>query len=78
MDSIRAHAASYGRVAYQTAYMKSNFPVEYMTAIMTSNQVILKKSQKLFHGMSKKWVLIICAHSNINESFGGFTVIVGF
>ncbi|MBU6415449.1 DNA polymerase III subunit alpha, partial [Patescibacteria group bacterium] len=27
----KAHAASYGLVAYQTAYMKTNFPGEYMT-----------------------------------------------
>jgi DNA polymerase-3 subunit alpha len=32
----KAHSASYGRVAYQTAYMKANFPVAYMTAIMTN------------------------------------------
>lgn len=30
----KAHAASYGRVAYQTAYMKANYPVEYMCSIM--------------------------------------------
>jgi DNA polymerase-3 subunit alpha len=27
----KAHAASYGKVAYQTAYMKANYPVEYMS-----------------------------------------------
>ncbi|MFA5841805.1 MAG: DNA polymerase III subunit alpha, partial [Candidatus Paceibacterota bacterium] len=32
----KAHAASYGRVAYQTAFMKANYPVPYMTAIMTA------------------------------------------
>ena len=32
----KAHAASYGIVAYQTAYMKANFPAEYMTALMTA------------------------------------------
>src|SRR5258708_40236097 len=32
----KAHAASYGKVAYQTAYMKANFPVEYMAAVMTA------------------------------------------
>ncbi|HSX48910.1 MAG TPA: DNA polymerase III subunit alpha [Candidatus Saccharimonadales bacterium] len=31
----KAHAASYGMVAYQTAYMKANYPVEYMTALLT-------------------------------------------
>lgn len=32
----KAHAASYAVVAYQTAYMKANFPAEYMTALMTA------------------------------------------
>ncbi len=33
----KAHAASYGKVAYQTAYMKANFPVEYMAALLTAD-----------------------------------------
>ncbi|KND51682.1 MAG: DNA polymerase III subunit alpha [Parcubacteria bacterium C7867-001] len=33
----KAHAASYGKVAYQTAYMKANYPVEYMTAVLTAD-----------------------------------------
>ena len=32
----RAHACCYGIIAYQTAYLKSNYPVEYMTAILCS------------------------------------------
>ena len=32
----KAHAACYGRVAYQTAYMKANFPAEYMCAVLTA------------------------------------------
>ncbi|PIR62102.1 MAG: DNA polymerase III subunit alpha [Candidatus Pacebacteria bacterium CG_4_10_14_0_8_um_filter_43_12] len=31
----KAHATSYAMIAYQTAYLKSNFPVEYMTALMS-------------------------------------------
>ena len=32
----KAHAASYALIAYWTAYMKSNYPVEFMTALMTA------------------------------------------
>ena len=32
----RAHACCYGLIAYQTAYLKANYPVEYMTAILCS------------------------------------------
>lgn len=30
----KAHAASYAMIAYQTAYLKANYPVEYMAALM--------------------------------------------
>ena len=32
----KAHAASYGIVSYQTAYLKALYPVEYMTALLTA------------------------------------------
>ncbi len=32
----KAHAACYAVIAYQTAYLKANFPVEYMTAVLTA------------------------------------------
>ena len=32
----KAHAASYGMVAYQTAYLKANYPAEYMTAVLAA------------------------------------------
>lgn len=31
----KAHACAYGMVAYQTAYLKANWPAEYMTAVLT-------------------------------------------
>jgi len=31
----KAHAASYAMIAYQTAYLKANYPVEYMAALMS-------------------------------------------
>jgi DNA polymerase-3 subunit alpha len=30
----RAHSAAYGVIAYQTAYLKTNYPLEYMTALL--------------------------------------------
>lgn len=32
----KAHAACYATIAYQTAYLKANFPVEYMTAVLAA------------------------------------------
>ncbi len=32
----KAHATCYGLIAYQTAYLKANFTVEYMTSVLTA------------------------------------------
>ncbi len=34
----KSHAAAYALLAYQTAYLKANYPVEFMAAIMTLDQ----------------------------------------
>jgi DNA polymerase-3 subunit alpha len=33
----KSHSTAYGYVTYQTAWLKANFPVEYMAALLTSN-----------------------------------------
>jgi DNA polymerase-3 subunit alpha len=33
----KAHSVSYAMIAYQTAYLKANYPAEYMTAVLTMN-----------------------------------------
>ena len=33
----KAHSVSYALIAYQTAYLKANFPSEYMTAFLIGN-----------------------------------------
>lgn len=33
----KAHSVSYAMIAYQTAYLKANYPVEFMTALLTIN-----------------------------------------
>ncbi|OIN97961.1 DNA polymerase III subunit alpha [Candidatus Desantisbacteria bacterium CG1_02_38_46] len=32
----KSHAAAYAIIAYQTAYLKANYPIEYMTSLLTS------------------------------------------
>lgn len=39
----KSHAAAYAIVAYQTAYLKANFPVEFLCAMMTNDQSDLAK-----------------------------------
>jgi len=71
----KAHAASYGLVAYQTAYLKANHPVEYMTAILTSESGDIEKVAEIVHECEKMGIKVL--PPDINESFGGFTVIGG-
>ena len=69
----KAHAASYGRVAYQTAYMKANYPIEYMTAILTAESGDVEKIAEIINEC--KHMNIPVLPPNINESYGGFTVV---
>ncbi len=69
----KAHSASYGRVAYQTAYMKANFPCEYMTAILTAESGDVDKISEIV--AECKVMNIKVLPPNVNESFKGFTYI---
>ncbi len=69
----KAHAASYGRVAYQTAYMKANFPVPYMTAILTAESGDIEKVSEIIHECGRMGIEVL--PPDVNECFGGFTVI---
>jgi DNA polymerase-3 subunit alpha len=40
----KSHSACYGLVAYQTAYLKANYPVEFMAALLTSE---MEKTDKI-------------------------------
>ena len=69
----KAHAASYGKVAYQTAYMKAHYPVEYMTAILTAESGDVEKIAEIINECKNMKIPVL--PPNINESYGGFTVI---
>ena len=40
----KSHAYGYGFVAYQTAYLKANYPAEYLSALLTSVKSTLEKA----------------------------------
>ncbi len=69
----KAHAASYGRVAYQTAYMKANFPVAYMTAIMTNESGDVEKIAEIVSECKRMNIIVL--PPNINMSEGGFSIV---
>ncbi len=69
----KAHTASYGKVAYQTAYMKANYPVEFMTAVLTSDSGDTEKIAASINECKRMKIPVL--PPNINESFGDFTAI---
>jgi len=42
----KSHSTAYGYVTFQTAYLKANYPVEYMAALLTANSDDQEKVQK--------------------------------
>ncbi|OGZ07442.1 MAG: DNA polymerase III subunit alpha [Candidatus Lloydbacteria bacterium RIFCSPHIGHO2_02_FULL_50_13] len=69
----KAHAACYGRVAYQTGYMKANFPTEYMTAVLSAES---GDTEKIFEVITEcKRMGIPVLPPDINASYAHFTVI---
>ncbi len=69
----KAHAASYGRVAYQTAYMKANFPAIYMSAVLTADSGDVEKIGEFMTDCKKMGIPVL--PPSINESYRDFTVV---
>ncbi len=69
----KSHAASYAMVAYQTAYMKANFPVEFMAAVMTAEA---DNTDKVAEAVAECTALgIEVLAPDVCESLANFTVI---
>ena len=46
----KSHSAAYGMLTYQTAYLKANYPIEYMTALLSS---VLDDQDKIKYYMAE-------------------------
>jgi DNA polymerase-3 subunit alpha len=69
----KAHSVSYGRVAYQTAYLKANFPGEYMRAVLSAESGDTEKVAASIAECKRMGIGIL--PPDINESFSDFTLI---
>lgn len=69
----KAHAASYAMVAYQTAYLKSHFPAEFMAAVMTAESDDITKVAEAITECEKMEIKVL--PPDMNESFDTFTVV---
>jgi len=69
----KAHAASYGIVAYWTAYVKAHYPVEYMTALMSVEAGDTDKIVQAISECEKLGIRVL--PPDVNESLTDFTVV---
>lgn len=69
----KAHAACYALIAYQTAYLKAHYPIEFMTSLLcadfgNTDRVVFEITECEMMGIS-------VLPPSINESFSKFTVV---
>jgi DNA polymerase-3 subunit alpha len=69
----KSHSACYAMIAYQTAYLKANFPDAFMASLMTTNY---NDTDRLAHDISECRLMgLEVLRPDINESFGEFAVV---
>ena len=68
----KAHAMSYAQVSYQTAYMKANYPAEYLAAHLTFVQGDLESVEELIYEAKRMGLKIL--PPDINKSLKSFSV----
>ena len=67
----RSHSAAYAFVAYQTAYLKCHYPVEYLSALLSSVSSDQEKTQLYIEEAQKKGIKVL--PPDINHSMATFT-----
>jgi DNA polymerase-3 subunit alpha len=68
----KAHSAAYGLIAFQTAYLKAHFPVEFMAALLTSEMHSSDGVVKYINECRSHDITVL--PPNINESGKVFTI----
>ncbi|MFH1780833.1 MAG: DNA polymerase III subunit alpha, partial [Candidatus Nealsonbacteria bacterium] len=69
----RSHSASYATISYQTAWLKTNYPVEFMSAVLTSEKADVERIAVLIEECKKMNIEVL--PPDVNESFMNFGVV---
>jgi DNA polymerase III subunit alpha len=69
----KAHSAAYGLVSYWTAYLKANYPAEYMAAVLTSVRDDKDKSALYLNECRRMGIRVL--PPDVNESSANFTAV---
>ena len=63
----KSHSTAYAYVTYQTAYLKANYPVEYMSALLTASSGIQDKVDRYRENAQKMGITILPPDINRSE-----------
>jgi len=69
----KSHSAAYALIAYQTAYLKANYSVEFMAALLTSEMADTDKIVKYIDECRTMGIQVL--PPDVNESSNDFTVV---
>ncbi len=69
----KAHTAAYGLVSYWTAYLKANYPAEYMAALLTSVRDDKDKSALYLNECRRMGIKVL--PPDVNSSIGNFAAV---
>jgi DNA polymerase-3 subunit alpha len=69
----KSHSTAYALISFRTAYLKANYPVEFMTALLTSEKDNLDKIAVYINEATRMGIKIL--PPDINESYANFTVV---
>ncbi len=68
----KAHAACYGLIAYQTAYLKAHYPIEFMTALLCSDATNTERVVLEIKECNEMGIDVL--PPSVNESFMNFSI----
>ena len=68
----KSHSTCYAWIAYQTAYLKANYPAEYMAAVLSNNMNDIKQVSFFMEECKRMGLKVL--GPDVNESFYKFTV----
>jgi DNA polymerase-3 subunit alpha len=71
----KSHAAAYAMIAYQTAFLKAHYPLEFMSSLLTAEKGDVERIAFLIQECKEMGIEVLAP--DINESYRHFSVVAG-
>lgn len=68
----KSHSAAYALITYQTAWLKANYPVEYMAGLLTCEMIQIEKTAEYIEECRSMGIRVL--PPDVNKSFARFSV----